>query len=73
MAEEYWTFQVRKSTIKATAKMLGHFFRDGGILVLVFGILDKYEHLTTAWVYGCAKVGIGAFVVGLILGLLGGE
>jgi hypothetical protein len=73
MADEYWTFQVRKSTMKAVARMFGTFLRDGGILVLVFGILDKYNSLTREWVYGCTEIGLGAFVVGLILGLIGGE
>ena len=73
---KYWTIQINLnvSWLRAISKMLGEFFRDGGILVIVFGLLDKLNkegNLPSNWLYGCISVGCISLVVGIILGLGG--
>jgi hypothetical protein len=77
---EYWTIRVRADKVKevarSIARMFGVFFRDGGILVIVFGILDAYEKvsgLPPNWKTDCWWIGFGSFIVGVIFGLIGGD
>jgi hypothetical protein len=77
---EYWTLRIPADKVKLGARLLsrifGSFLRDGGVLVIVFGILDKYEKansLPVDWVADCWRIGLGCFFFGLIFGLIGGE
>jgi hypothetical protein len=78
--KEYWTLRVRADKVKlgarSLARMFGSFLRDGGVLVIVFGILDKYERpnsLPNDWVANCWRIGLGCLFFGLIFGLIGGD
>ena len=79
MAEHWelnWTLRVRKRTAKAASDMFGCFLREGGILVIVFGILDRLDRggadaLSKRWVAGCFIVGLGALFAGILFGLWG--
>jgi hypothetical protein len=78
--KEYWTLRIRADKVKlgarSLARMFGSFLRDGGILVIVFGILDKYgrpNSFPVDWVIKCWWVGVGCFVVGAVFGLMGGD
>jgi hypothetical protein len=56
--------------------MFGCFLREGGILVIVFGILDRLNRagqdgLSQRWVLGCFAVGFGALFAGIVFGLWG--
>jgi hypothetical protein len=78
--KEYWTLRVRADKVKlwarSLARMFGAFLRDGGVLVIVFGILDKYERpnsLHVDWITRCWWVGMGCFVMGAAFGLIAGD
>lgn len=77
MADHWeWTLRIRKRSAKAVADMFGCFLREGGILVIVFGILDRLnkggqDALSSRWVLGCFVVGFAALVVGIVFGLWG--
>jgi hypothetical protein len=75
---EHWELRLRvkKRSAKAVSDMFGCFLREGGILVIVFGILDRLNRggqdaLSRPWVYGCFGVGVGALLTGMIFCLLG--
>jgi hypothetical protein len=71
-----WTVRIKIRTAKAVSCMVGEFLRDGGILVIVFGVMDRLEGraehgLSEHWVAGCFAVGLGALLVGILFGLWG--
>lgn len=69
--KEYWTLRIRADKVKlwarSLARMFGAFLRDGGVLVIVFGILDKYERpgtLPADWITKLLVGGNGLFCCG---------
>ena len=78
MAEHWtWTVRIKKKSAKAASDMFGCFLREGGILVIVFGILDRLnkgpDTLSKRWVLACFGVGLSALVLGILFGLWGQE
>lgn len=61
---------------QTNAEMFGEFLREGGVLILVFGFLDKLvertekpdePHLTWPWIVGVLAVGVGFLLGGMFV------
>ena len=76
---KYWIIRIRKietGDLRLVARMLGVFFRDLGVLVVVFGILDKLvkdDKVPPLWMYNCLGLGAGGLLLGILFGLWGDE